>query len=178
MACGACAYRWAWAWFAGFALAVASPGAEPAPADEPEQPTGVDSSPRTGLPPPSPESAAPAPEQAAAAAEPLYLAPFDPPLGITGPSRIPLDDIQQDNNFVPIADRWRIRFPSWDRYGKGHPRLDDYPYAQGAATRPFTQNVFKGDYPSRSMLAGWCGVRETIALPLGSASCCGPTGCC
>ena len=38
--------------------------------------------------------------------------------------------------------------------------------------------VFKGKYPSRSMLARWCGVRETITLPVGAASFCGPTGCC
>jgi hypothetical protein len=147
MACGACAYRWAWAWVAGFALAVASPGAEPTPADETQQPAGVDSSPRTGLPPPPAEGAAPVPEQPAAAAEPLYLAPLDPPLGITGPSRIPLDDIQQDNNFVPIADRWRIGFPSWDRYGKGHPLLDEYPFVQGAAWDTYRQHYLKADYP-------------------------------
>jgi hypothetical protein len=40
------------------------------------------------------------------------------------------------------------------------------------------ETVFKGEYPSRSMLARWCGVRETITLAVGSASCCGPTGCC
>jgi hypothetical protein len=38
--------------------------------------------------------------------------------------------------------------------------------------------VFKGEYPSRSLLARWCGVRETIALPLGGSSGCGPSGCC
>jgi hypothetical protein len=38
--------------------------------------------------------------------------------------------------------------------------------------------VFKGNHPSRSMLARWCGVRETVSLPLGETSCCGSTGCC
>lgn len=34
--------------------------------------------------------------------------------------------------------------------------------------------VFKGKYPSRSMLARWCGVSTLAAEP----SCCGSTGCC
>ncbi len=38
--------------------------------------------------------------------------------------------------------------------------------------------VFKGKYPSRTMLARWCGVRETFNLPVGTAPCCGSTGCC
>jgi len=38
--------------------------------------------------------------------------------------------------------------------------------------------VFKGKYPSRSMLARWCGVSETITLPVGGASCCGSPDCC
>jgi arsenite methyltransferase len=38
--------------------------------------------------------------------------------------------------------------------------------------------VFKGKYPSRSMLARWCGVGEAVAPPTGGASCCGSTGCC
>jgi len=38
--------------------------------------------------------------------------------------------------------------------------------------------VFKGKYPSRSMLAHWCGVNATIALAVTEGSCCGPNGCC
>lgn len=38
--------------------------------------------------------------------------------------------------------------------------------------------VFKGKYPSRSMLARWCGVETPGALPVAGAGCCGPTGCC
>ena len=37
--------------------------------------------------------------------------------------------------------------PEWDRYGKGHPLLDDYPYTPGRAINPFRQSVLKGDYP-------------------------------
>ena len=35
----------------------------------------------------------------------------------------------------------------WDRYGKGHPPVDDYPYVEGHWWDPFNQNVLKGDYP-------------------------------
>ena len=38
--------------------------------------------------------------------------------------------------------------------------------------------VFKGKYPSRSMLARWCGVGETNAPPVTGATCCGTVGCC
>jgi hypothetical protein len=54
---------------------------------------------------------------------------------------------QQDSHFVPIEDRWRVGFPEWDRYGKGHPPVDDYPYQPGNWWDPFNQNVLKGDYP-------------------------------
>jgi hypothetical protein len=46
-----------------------------------------------------------------------------------------------------MEDQWRIGFPDWDRYGKGHPRGDDYPYKRGRWWDPFNQNVLKGDYP-------------------------------
>jgi arsenite methyltransferase len=36
------------------------------------------------------------------------------------------------------------------------------------------QIIFKGKYPSRSMLARWCGVSSPTAEP----SCCGSSGCC
>ncbi|MBA4190733.1 MAG: arsenical resistance operon transcriptional repressor ArsD [Planctomycetaceae bacterium] len=38
--------------------------------------------------------------------------------------------------------------------------------------------VYKGKYPSRSMLARWCGVSVPVALPVNSETSCGPTGCC
>lgn len=38
--------------------------------------------------------------------------------------------------------------------------------------------VFKGKYPSRPMLARWCGVSQPTALPAAGTSCCGPTCCC
>src|SRR5947209_19590965 len=46
-----------------------------------------------------------------------------------------------------MPDRWRIGFPEWDRYDKGHPTTDDYPFVTGSKWDPFNQNVLKGDYP-------------------------------
>jgi hypothetical protein len=37
--------------------------------------------------------------------------------------------------------------------------------------------VFQGKYPSRSMLARWCGVGEAAPAPVAGAPCCAP-GCC
>jgi hypothetical protein len=48
---------------------------------------------------------------------------------------------------VPVEDRWRVGFPAWDRYGLGHPPVNDYPYVEGHWWDPFNQNVLKGDYP-------------------------------
>jgi hypothetical protein len=78
---------------------------------------------------------------------PFMRLPIDPPTGYTGPSGVlPIED-QQSSHFVPIEDRWRIGYPEWDRYGKGHPITDDYPYMPGRYFDPFNLNVFKGDYP-------------------------------
>jgi hypothetical protein len=78
-------------------------------------------------------------------------APFryasEPPLGFTGKSGVLPTVSQADSDFVPIEDRWRLGAPSWDRYGKGHPRRDDYPYDLGQWWDPYRQNVLKGDYP-------------------------------
>ena len=69
------------------------------------------------------------------------------PLGFTGPSGVLPTESQEDSHFVPVEDRWRMGFPEWDRYGKGHPPVDDYPYVEGHWWDPFNQNVLKGDYP-------------------------------
>jgi hypothetical protein len=92
----------------------------------------------------------PAPAQppaATAEAQPLLAAPVEPPLGFTGPSGILPTEAQEDPHFVPVEDRWRIGFPSWDRYGSGHPCQDEYPYVEGHWWDPYNQNVLKGDYP-------------------------------
>ena len=49
--------------------------------------------------------------------------------------------------YQTVEDRWRIGFPFWDRYGKGFPFGEDYPYKLGEIRDPYNQNVLKGDYP-------------------------------
>ena len=77
----------------------------------------------------------------------LYAAPRAMPLGYTGPSGVAPTESQTSSHFVPIEDRWRIGLPQWDRYGRGHPVGDDYPYVEGHWWDPYNQNVLKGDYP-------------------------------
>lgn len=91
--------------------------------------------------PPSPADPVPVPDPG------TYQTPYDAPLGFAGPSGILPRETQVDSHFVPLEDRWRIGFSPWDRYGRGHPMLDDYPYAQGGGFGPFNQNMLKGDYP-------------------------------
>jgi hypothetical protein len=79
--------------------------------------------------------------------QPLLRTPVDPPSGFAGPSSVLPSETQQTSDFVPVEDRWRIGFPEWDRYDKGHPRLDDYPYVEGNLLNSYKQNVLKGDYP-------------------------------
>ena len=45
---------------------------------------------------------------------------------------------------LPIEDRWRIGFPSWERYAGAS---GESPYRHGAPWNPYEQNVLKGDYP-------------------------------
>ena len=73
--------------------------------------------------------------------------PVDPPLGYTGPTGILPPESQTDSHFVPFVDRWRSGFPAWDRYDRGHPPQDEYPYVEGSRWDPYHQNVLKGDYP-------------------------------
>jgi hypothetical protein len=77
----------------------------------------------------------------------LMKTPIDPPLGFTGRSGILPSEGQSSDHFVPAEDRWRIGFPYWDRYDKGHPPIDSYPYVEGHWWDPHNLNVLKGDYP-------------------------------
>ena len=72
---------------------------------------------------------------------------FDAPFGFGGPSGVLPREDQQGSHFVPIEDRWRLGMPAWDRYGKGHPPVDDYPGVLGRWWDPYNLNVLKGDYP-------------------------------
>ncbi len=121
-------------------------GPQPAPSAAgsaaPDQPARPDAPLRRPL-----ESTAPPTEPSALpTGEPLIQTLVDPPLGFTGPSGVRPREAQETSDFVPVEDRWRAGFPAWDRYNKGHPRLDDYPYVEGHWWDPFNQNVFKGDY--------------------------------
>ena len=65
------------------------------------------------------------------------------PLGFTGVRRPPesLPPVEQ----VPVPDRWRIGFPTHERYGPQYP--GEYPYTRGRWWDPYDLNAFKGDYP-------------------------------
>lgn len=92
--------------------------------------------------PPSPDVPAAPPD-----VPPYLQTPVDLPLGFAGPSGILPADAQESSHFVPVEDRWRIGLPFWDRYGKDHAHLDDYPYVEGHCADPYNLNVLKGDYP-------------------------------
>jgi hypothetical protein len=79
--------------------------------------------------------------------DPLYRYPEYPTAGFAGASSVLPSEGQETSHFVPLEDRWRIGLPPWDRYGRGHPRLDDYPFAPGNIFNPYTQNFLKEDYP-------------------------------
>lgn len=71
---------------------------------------------------------------------------LDPPSGYTGKSSV-RPSVAANIDFVPAEDRWRLGFPDWDRYGRNHPPLDEYPFVPGRLLDPYAQNVLKGDFP-------------------------------
>jgi hypothetical protein len=78
--------------------------------------------------------------------DPSFLYEIEPPLGFAGHTSI-TPETAPNGDFVPVPDRWRLGFPSWDRYQKNHPCIVDYPYEVGNIWNPYKQNVLKGDYP-------------------------------
>jgi hypothetical protein len=76
-----------------------------------------------------------------------FFYPIDAPLGFSGPTGILPGEGADGSDFVPIRDRWRMGMPAWDRYGRGHPLIEDYPFTEGVWYDPYNQNVLKGDYP-------------------------------
>jgi hypothetical protein len=78
---------------------------------------------------------------------PLVRVPTQYPYGFAGPSGVQPTERQTSSHFIPVEDRWRLGSPEWDRYGKGHPLMDDYPGVKGAWYDPYNENVLKGDYP-------------------------------
>lgn len=90
---------------------------------------------------------APEPPPPGPAPEPTFTGTLvDPPAGFTGRSSV-RPSVNPNLDFVPMEDRWRIGVPTWDRYGRGHPLQDQYPYVLGRWFDPYAQNVIKGDYP-------------------------------
>lgn len=73
--------------------------------------------------------------------------PLQAPQGYSGKSGILPTDVQEDEHFVPVTDRWRLGYPDWDRYGDDHPFGVDAPYKKGHWWDPYNLNVLKGDYP-------------------------------
>lgn len=78
---------------------------------------------------------------------PLLMYAPDAPSGYSGKSGVMPVDAQENSHFVPLPDRWRSGYSRWDRYGKGHPAVDDYPLQEGHWWDPYNLNVLKGDYP-------------------------------
>lgn len=103
--------------------------------------------PKSLQPPGAPENSLPEAKTSGPETSPFFRSFFFAPAGFTGGTSIDPTERQNTDHFVPIEDRWRIGTPLWDRYGKGHPPVDDYPFVQGAWWDPYNQNVLKGDYP-------------------------------
>ncbi len=99
------------------------------------------------LRPPGPDLSSVGPRPPLAWPDLIFQQFRDPPLGFTGPSGVAPTEGQTSGHFVPVEDRWRIGYPESDRYGKGHPVTDDYPFMPGRIFDPFNQNVLKGDFP-------------------------------
>jgi hypothetical protein len=94
--------------------------------------------------PTGPEGAAPAAGGGEAPPE-SYARAFlkHRPLGHAGGGEGPgLEEGDLQREQVPVPDRWRIGFPSWDRGSKS-----DSPYDHGSLLDPYHQNWLKGDYP-------------------------------
>jgi len=79
--------------------------------------------------------------------EPWIEPEVEAPFGFTGPSGILPFEQQENSHFVPQPDRWRNGYAPSDRYGKGHPWVDDYHGVEGHWWDPYNQNVLKGDFP-------------------------------
>lgn len=49
------------------------------------------------------------------------------------------------SDFSPVTDRWRLRFPMWQRYPAD--QEGEYPFVRNRGKDPYDQNVLKGDLP-------------------------------
>ena len=115
--------------------------------------------PGTGGPPDgSPKSPSEQKDESPEPAVPMPWPKLYDPLGFAGESPIheaPAVRRSRDRASVPVPDRWRIGWPSWDRYGRRDPADEvlmsafggDIPYTEGHPLNPYDKNVLKGDYP-------------------------------
>ncbi len=115
------------------------------PADNPQ--FRLDIEPKSIASPDLPSVQLPSADQYPPEMAPYLRTEVRAPTGFTGPSSIVPSEAQSTSHFVPVEDRWRIGSPTWDRYGRGHPVGDDYPFVLGTWFDPYNQNVLKGDYP-------------------------------
>jgi len=49
------------------------------------------------------------------------------------------------SDFAPVTDRWRLKFPLWQRYPPD--QGGEYPFVPNRGRDPYDQNVLKGDLP-------------------------------
>jgi hypothetical protein len=129
--------------------------AAPPPRPGPPGPPGRSGPPGSG-PPPAAAPAAPVvePIDKTPAAVPALLEP----LGHAGDSPlVPVPPLNQSPMLerLGVPDRWRLGWPTWDRYNRQadvDPILmntvgGDSPYTAGHPLNPYDRNVLKGDYP-------------------------------
>ncbi len=119
-------------------------GRLPRPGQSPPPPPGQPPA-GSGLPPssvirrPADLVEEPTPERPAEVEGPEFA-----PLGHAGGPTV-RTDIPPNDDFLPLADRWRLGLPEWDRYSPY--ARGDFPYVRGRRLDPYNQNRFKGDYP-------------------------------
>lgn len=136
------------------ALAGPPPKSTPAPGNSPSENAAKSG---TAAPATAPASR-PAADATLAPEQQRYLewrGPTDP-LGAAGTSDFPRPTIvSRPLEALPLPDRWRLGWPSWDRYNRQTPADPilmnssggDSPYTRGDPLNPYDRNILKGDYP-------------------------------
>lgn len=122
----------------------------PAPTPTPVRPPAVapPTRPPATSPTPAPPVTSPTPSAAPKPVPPPAPAPVPPPAQAPAPappvaSNEPKEAGSGSLQFVPIPDRWRLRFPAWQRY----PEDSETPFVKNRGLDPYEQNVLKGDLP-------------------------------
>jgi Carboxypeptidase regulatory-like domain len=101
---------------------------------------------RVGEAPPATPATPPPPTEPPAPAAPPTPAPTpEPATRPTAPQTEAEAVAARTMDFIPTPDRWRLEFPTWQRYPRGTP--GEYPYVPGRGLDPYDQNVLKGDLP-------------------------------